>query len=113
VKESRFARTFRKEAGGKRHWEGKQGQQQLFIKIATGAARLWQELTERRGELVERTLLIATDRECDAAPARTEEYSQTLLIHVGAFNISLVLRKMLGAGKPRELKTGLNVSFRE
>lgn len=26
-----------------------------------------------------------------------------LLIHVGAFNISLVLRKMLGAGKPREL----------
>ena len=27
-----------------------------------------------------------------------------LLIHVGAFNISLVLRKMLGSGKPRELK---------
>ena len=26
-----------------------------------------------------------------------------LLIHVGAFNISLVMRKMLGAGKPREL----------
>ena len=26
-----------------------------------------------------------------------------LLIHVGAFNISLVLRKMLGSGKPREL----------
>jgi hypothetical protein len=26
------------------------------------------------------------------------------LIHVGAFNISLVLRKMLGAGTPRELK---------
>jgi hypothetical protein len=26
------------------------------------------------------------------------------LIHVGAFNASLVLRKMLGAGTPRELK---------
>jgi transposase len=26
------------------------------------------------------------------------------LIHVGAFNISLVLRKMLGAEKPRDLK---------
>lgn len=26
-----------------------------------------------------------------------------LLIHVGTFNISLVMRKMLGAGKPREL----------
>jgi hypothetical protein len=27
-----------------------------------------------------------------------------LLIHVGAFNISLILRKMLGAGTPRELR---------
>ncbi len=27
-----------------------------------------------------------------------------LLIHVGAFNISLILRKMLGAGTPREMK---------
>jgi len=27
-----------------------------------------------------------------------------LLIHVGAFNLGLVLRKMLGAGTPRELK---------
>jgi hypothetical protein len=26
------------------------------------------------------------------------------LIHVGAFNLSLVLRKMLGAGTPRELR---------
>jgi hypothetical protein len=28
------------------------------------------------------------------------------LIHVGAFNLSLILRKTLGAGTPRELKTG-------
>lgn len=27
-----------------------------------------------------------------------------LLIHVGAFNLSLILRKALGAGTPRELK---------
>jgi hypothetical protein len=27
-----------------------------------------------------------------------------LLIHIGAFNLGLVLRKMLGAGTPRELK---------
>jgi hypothetical protein len=26
------------------------------------------------------------------------------LIHVGAFNLSLILRKILGAGTPRELK---------
>jgi hypothetical protein len=33
-----------------------------------------------------------------------ENILKRLLIHSGAFNISLVLRKMLGAGKPRELK---------
>jgi hypothetical protein len=26
------------------------------------------------------------------------------LVHVGAFNLSLILRKLLGAGTPRELK---------
>jgi len=35
------------------------------------------------------------------------------LIHVGAFNVSLVLRKMLGAGTPRELKNrALNLVLR-
>jgi hypothetical protein len=29
------------------------------------------------------------------------------LIHVGAFNLSLILRSMLGAGKPRELRNRL------
>jgi transposase len=32
-----------------------------------------------------------------------ENILKRLLIHVGAFNI-LVLRRMLGAGRPRELK---------
>jgi hypothetical protein len=35
---------------------------------------------------------------------RRENILKRLLIHVGAFNISQVLRKMLGSGKPRELK---------
>jgi hypothetical protein len=33
-----------------------------------------------------------------------ENILKRLLIHLGAFKISLVLRKMLGVGKPRELK---------
>ncbi|MHB1865803.1 MAG: hypothetical protein ACYCPS_06655 [Candidatus Saccharimonadales bacterium] len=36
--------------------------------------------------------------------ARRSNILKRLLIHIGAFNISLVLRKMLGAGTPRELK---------
>lgn len=34
----------------------------------------------------------------------TKNILKRQLIHVGAFNISLVLRKMLGAVTPRELK---------
>jgi hypothetical protein len=33
-----------------------------------------------------------------------KSHLKRLRIHLGAFNISLVLRRMLGAGKPRELK---------
>jgi len=33
-----------------------------------------------------------------------ENILKRLLVHVGAFNLGLVLRKMLGAGTPRELK---------
>jgi hypothetical protein len=33
-----------------------------------------------------------------------ENILKRLLIHVGTFNLSLLLRKMLGAGTPRELK---------
>jgi hypothetical protein len=35
------------------------------------------------------------------------------LLHVGAFNVSFVLRKMLGAGTPQELKNrALNLVLR-
>jgi len=33
------------------------------------------------------------------------------LIHVGAFNLSLILRKLLGAGTPRELKNRAGQMF--
>src|SRR4029077_4519820 len=33
------------------------------------------------------------------------------LIHVGAFNLSLILRKLLGAGTPRELKNRTGQGF--
>jgi hypothetical protein len=40
-----------------------------------------------------------------------ENILKRLPIHTGAFNINLILRTMLGAGKPRELKTGLQGLF--
>jgi hypothetical protein len=63
-------------------------------------------LLRRRGEFVERTFAHCYEtggmRRCTLHGRKN--ILKRLLIHVGAFNISLVLRQMLGAGKPRELK---------
>jgi hypothetical protein len=58
----------------------------------------------RRGELVERSFAHCYEtggmRRC---PLRGQEnILKRQLVHVGAFNLSLILRKLLGAGTPRE-----------
>ena len=63
-------------------------------------------LLRRRGELVERSFAHCYET---GGMRRThlrkhQNILKRQLIHVGAFNLSLVLRKMLGAGTPREWK---------
>jgi transposase len=96
----------RKQAG-KRNWNGKQAEQQAVEanhKRVTGD--YGKQLLRRRGEFVERSFAHCYEtggmRRCTLRGR--ENILKRLLIHVGAFNISLVLRKMLGAGTPRELK---------
>jgi transposase len=96
-----------KKQAGKRHWEGKQGQQQAVYQNRQRVRRGYgKSLLRRRGELVERTFAHCYEtggmRRCTLHGRKN--ILKRLLIHVGAFNISLVLRKMLGSGKPRELK---------
>jgi len=96
-----------KKQAGKRHWEGKQGQQQAVYQNRQRVQRKYgKSLLRRRGELVERTFAHCYEtggmRRCTLHGRKN--ILKRLLIHVGAFNISLILRKMLGAGKPRELK---------
>jgi transposase len=96
----------RKQAG-KLNWEGKQSEQQA---VEANQSRVTgdygKQLLRRRGELVERSFAHCYEtggmRRCTLRGH--ENILKRLLIHIGAFNISLVLRKMLGAGKPRELK---------
>jgi transposase len=96
-----------KKQAGKRHWEGKQGQQQAVYQNRQRVRRDYgKSLLRRRGEFVERTFAHCYEtggmRRCTLHGRKN--ILKRLLIHVGAFNISLVLRKMLGSGKPRELK---------
>jgi hypothetical protein len=60
----------------------------------------------RRGELVERSFAHCYEtggmRRCHLRGH--ENILKRQLIHVGAFNLSLIVRKLLGAGTPRELR---------
>jgi transposase len=96
-----------KKQAGKRHWEGKQKQQQaVYQNRQRVGGKYGKSLLRRRGELVERTFAHCYEtggmRRCTLHGRKN--ILKRLLVHVGAFNISLAMRKMLGAGKPRELK---------
>ena len=96
----------RKQAG-KRNWDGKQAEQQAVEanhRRVTGD--YGKQLLRRRGEFIERSFAHCYEtggmRRCTLRGH--DNILKRLLIHVGAFNISLILRKMLGAGTPRELR---------
>jgi len=96
-----------KKQAGKRNWDGKQSEQ---LAVEANQSRVTgdygKQLLRRRGEFVERSFAHCYEtggmRRCTLRGH--ENILKRLLIHIGAFNISLVLRALLGAGKPRELK---------
>jgi transposase len=92
---------------GQRHWEGKAAQQQVvYANRRRVQGTYGKSLLKRRGELVERSFAHCYDT---GGMRRTHlrKHSNILkrqLIHVGAFNLSLIFRRLLGAGTPREWK---------
>jgi transposase len=70
-------------------------------------------LLRRRGELVERSFAHCYEtggmRRCHLRGR--DNILKRQLVHVGAFNLSLILRKLLGAGTPRELKNHVGQVF--
>jgi len=96
-----------KKQAGKRNWDGKQSEQQAVEENQSRVSGEYgKELLRKRGELVERSFAHCYEtggmRRCTLRGH--ENILKRLLIHIGAFNISLILPTMLGAGKPRELK---------
>ena len=96
----------RKQAG-KRNWDGKQAERKA---VEANRGRVTgdygKQLLRRRGEFIERSFAHCYEtggmRRCTLRGR--DNILKRLLIHVGAFNLSLILRKRLGAGTPRELK---------
>jgi transposase len=95
---------------GQRHWDGKHEQQQaVYANRRRVNGEYGKRLLRKRGELIERSFAHCYDT---GGMRRThlrghQNILKRLLIHVGAFNLSLIFRSLLGAGTPRELRNRL------
>ncbi len=95
-----------KKQKGRRHWQGKRAEQQaVYANRRRVRGQYGKSLLRRRGELIERSFAHCYEtggmRRCYLRGR--ENILKRQLLHVGAFNLSLILRKLLGAGTPREL----------
>ena len=96
-----------KQQKGRRKWQGKRAEQQaVYQNRRRVQGEYGKSLLRRRGELLERSFAHCYDT---GGMRRTHlrghnNILKRQLIHVGAFNLSLILRKLLGAGTPREWK---------
>ena len=96
-----------KKQKGRRHWQGKAEEQQaVYQNRRRVRGRYGKSLLRRRGELVERSFAhcYETGGMRRIHLRGHDNILKRQLIHVGGFNLSLVMRKMLGAGTPRELR---------
>jgi transposase len=95
-------------ARGKRNWEGKAVEQKRTYENRR-RTRGWRgkQLKKIRSELTERTFahMYETGAMRRVHLRGRENILKRLVIHGAAFNLSLVMRKALGAGKPREFQS--------
>jgi transposase len=99
-----------KKQKGRRNWAGKAEEQRaVYANRRRVRGEYGKSLLRRRGELVERSFAHCYEtggmRRCHLRGR--DNILKRQLVHVGAFNLSLILRKLLGAGTPRELKNRL------
>jgi transposase len=90
----------------RRKWAGKAAEQRaVYANRRRVKGRYGKRLMKKRGELIERSFAHCYET---GAMRRVylrgrENVLKRQLIHIGAFNLSLIFRQKLGAGTPREL----------
>jgi hypothetical protein len=92
---------------GQRRWAGKADEQKaVYANRRRVKGNYGKQLLKKRGELIERSFA-----HCYETGAMRRVYLRgranilkRQLIHIGAFNLSLIFRKTLGAGTPRQLR---------
>ena len=91
----------------RRKWDGKADEQKaVYANRRRVKGNYGKHLLKKRGELIERSFA-----HCYESGGMRRVHTRGLenvlkreLIHVGAFNLSLIFRKTLGAGTPRQLR---------
>jgi len=95
---------------GRRNWQGRAEEQRaVYQNRRRVRGDYGKSLLRQRGELVERSFAHSYET---GGMRRThlrghQAILKRQLIHVGAFNLSLILRKIMGVGTPRELRNRL------
>jgi transposase len=101
-------------ARGPRDWEGKAEEQAaVYDNRRRIRGKRGKALMRQRGELIERSFAHCYET---GALRRTHlrghgNILKRLLVHVAGFNLGLVMRKLIGIGKPRRAQDGLSAAF--
>lgn len=91
-------------ARGRRRWRGKESERDaVYANRQRVHGRRGKQLLRRRGELLERSFahVLETGRMRRTHLRGHQNILKRMLIHVGGFNLGLLMRKLVGIGKPR------------
>ena len=92
---------------GRRNWEGKQDEQkQVYANRRRIQGARSKQLQRKRSELTERSMahLYETGGMRRVHLKGSDNILKRLLVHAGGFNLALIMRKLVGVGKPRRLQ---------
>lgn len=92
---------------GRRNWEGKEDEQkQVYANRRRIQGARSKQLQRKRSELTERSMahLYETGGMRRVHLKGRNNILKRLLVHAGGFNLALIMRKLVGVGKPRRLQ---------
>src|ERR1700737_868600 len=92
---------------GRRNWKGKQDEQrQVYANRRRVQGARSKQLQRKRSELTERSMahMYETGGMRRVHLKGRDNILKRLLVHAGGFNLALILRKLMGIGKPRGLQ---------
>src|SRR5713226_2851875 len=99
---------------GRRNWEGKQDEQkQVYANRRRVQGARSKRLQRKRSELTERSMahMYETGGMRRVHLKGRTNILKRLLVHAGGFNLALIMRKLVGVGKPRRLQGAFAAIF--